>query len=135
MSSGYQLLESKNKLRAQSDDSTPLQKLSEVSSYFLSNSSPIKPFNSVINQDPINNWQYQFHTNHCQSGALWNHDLYKNPSSKPDNTDESTNNHSQITTKVDKSTSNNNITINVIISQEEIQSVLTSGISSRINLY
>ena len=62
MSSGYKLLKSKNKLPAQSNDSTPLQKLAKVSSYFLSNLSPVKPFNSTSDQNPINKLQISNNT-------------------------------------------------------------------------
>ena len=62
MSSGYKLLKSKNKLPAQSDDITPLQKLAKISSYFLSNLSPVKPFNSTPDQNTINNLQISNNT-------------------------------------------------------------------------
>ena len=125
MSSGYKLLKSKNKLPAQSDDSTPLQKLAKVSSYLLTNLSAVKPFNSTPDQNPINSLQisntidnipitieeplqifetvdpFQFIDDINIDDLLKNnycpcHDSCQNAPATFDSTDKSTNNHTQI---------------------------------------
>ena len=126
--------------------------------------SAVKPFNSTPDQNPINSLQisntidnipitieeplqiletvdpFQFIDDINIDDLLKNsycscHDSCKNAPATFNNTEKLTNNHLQVITKVDKSTSTNSITLDVIVSKKEIESVLTSGINFGVNLY